>query len=51
MQRFILAPEVLNDEPCGVQADVWSIGALIATLYEFYSLKKIDRFSFFFNLV
>jgi hypothetical protein len=30
--EYILAPEVLNDEPCGVQADVWSIGALIATL-------------------
>lgn len=30
--EYVLAPEVLNDEPCGVQADVWSIGALIATL-------------------
>jgi len=27
-----LAPEVLNNEPCGVQADVWSIGVLTATL-------------------
>jgi hypothetical protein len=31
-ENLFLAPEVLNDEPCGVQADVWSIGALIATL-------------------
>jgi serine/threonine protein kinase len=31
-QICLVAPEVLNDEPCGVQADVWSIGALMATL-------------------
>ncbi|CAF4390827.1 unnamed protein product, partial [Rotaria sp. Silwood2] len=31
------APEVLNDESCGVQADVWSIGALTATLLSGFS--------------
>ncbi|CAF4921830.1 unnamed protein product, partial [Rotaria sp. Silwood1] len=31
------APEILNDEPCGVQADVWSIGALTATLLSGFS--------------
>ncbi|CAF4297462.1 unnamed protein product [Didymodactylos carnosus] len=31
------APEVLNDEAAGVQADVWSIGALIATLLSGFS--------------
>ncbi|CAF0817324.1 unnamed protein product [Adineta steineri] len=31
------APEVLQDEPCGVQADVWSIGALTATLLSGFS--------------
>lgn len=32
MMDVFLAPEVLNGEACGVQADVWSIGALTATL-------------------
>ena len=32
MIDLFLAPEVLNGEACGVQADVWSIGALTATL-------------------
>ena len=27
-----LAPEIINNESCGVQADVWSIGVLSATL-------------------
>lgn len=29
---FLLAPEILNNEAAGVFADVWSIGALTATL-------------------
>ncbi|CAF0999016.1 unnamed protein product, partial [Didymodactylos carnosus] len=31
------APEILNDEATGVQADVWSIGALTATLLSGFS--------------
>ncbi|CAF3800634.1 unnamed protein product, partial [Rotaria magnacalcarata] len=31
------APEILHNESCGVQADVWSIGALTATLLSGFS--------------